>query len=133
MDTTTAFTKIIKGEIPTKIIYEDNDHFAFLSIEPFEKGHTVVIPKKAYENIFEIPENELRELITIVQRIAKHYRKTLNCGINISQNNLPISGQAVNHIHFHVIPRLEKKEFYTGDNTKYLTHEMELWKNKLKL
>jgi histidine triad (HIT) family protein len=133
MDTTTPFTKIVNKEIPTKIIYEDNNHLAFLSIEPFEKGHTIVIPKKAYENIFEIPESELKELIVIVQKIAKHYRKILDCGINVCQNNLFIAAQSVNHIHFHVIPRLDKKKFYTDDNLKYLTHEMELWKNKLKI
>ncbi|MFW5704432.1 MAG: HIT family protein [Nanoarchaeota archaeon] len=134
MDDTTIFTKIINKEIPASIIYEDEKHLAFLDIRPFEKGHTLVIPKKPYENIFEMPENELQELISLVQKIAKHYNKTLNCGINIAQNNLKISGQEVNHLHFHIIPRLEDKKLYHLENCKkYEENELREYEKKLKL
>lgn len=87
----TLFTKIIQREIPATIIYEDIDHIAILDINPFEKGHTLVIPKKEYETIFDMPEEAYLELQKVVFKIAKHYERTLGCGINILQNNKEIS------------------------------------------
>ena len=66
----TIFSKIIKGEIPSYKIYEDEKHLAFLDISPFEKGHTLVIPKKEdYQTIFDMPEEEFVELIKIVKKL----------------------------------------------------------------
>lgn len=115
----TIFSKIIKGEIPAYKIYEDNNHLAFLDISPFEKGHTLVIPKKEYETIFDMPEEEFTALVTIVKKIATHMRKTLNCDINIWQNNGEIAGQEIPHIHFHVIPRTQKKKTYCLENKQH--------------
>lgn len=105
------FTKIIEREIPASIIYEDEKHMAFLDINPMEKGHTLVIPKTEYETIFDMPEDEYLELQKIVLKISKHYEKTLWCGINIIQNNKAIAWQDIFHIHFHIIPRLQEKDF----------------------
>lgn len=130
----TIFTKIVNREIPCEIIYEDEKHLAFLDITPFEKGHTLIIPKKPFETIFEMPEKDFLELQKIVLKIAKHYEKILNCGINIWQNNKKISGQEVEHVHFHLIPRREKKEtYYRKYDEKYLENEMKYYKEKLKL
>jgi len=130
----TIFTKIINKEIPASIIYEDNETLAFLDIEPFEKGHTLVIPKKQYLTIMDMPENEYLNLMKIVKKIAEHYEKQLNCGINILQNNKSISGQEVMHVHFHIIPRLEKKKLYCSKNgVKYLNGEIDNYINTLKL
>lgn len=134
LDKETLFTKIIKREIPSKVIYEDENYLAFLSINPFEKGHTLVIPKFPYTEIMQMPEDKYLELQKIVLKISKHFKKILNCGINIWQNNGKMAGQEVAHVHFHIIPRLENKYTYRLDNcVKYLRNEMENYKNKLKL
>jgi histidine triad (HIT) family protein len=126
------FTKIIAREIPASIIYEDENHLAFLDINPMEKWHTLVIPKKEYETIMNMPEWEYLELQRVIFLIAKHYEVTLWCGINIIQNNKTIAGQDVMHVHFHVIPRSVKKDFLNfsvWDN--YREWEMQEYKNKL--
>lgn len=105
------FTKIIQKKVPAHIIYEDESHIAFLDINPMEKWHVLVVPKKEYETIFDMTENEYIQLQKIVLKVAKHLEKTLNCGINIFQNNREIAWQDVMHVHFHVIPRREKKDF----------------------
>jgi len=130
----TLFTKIIKREIPAEIIFEDKNHLVFLDIFPFEKGHSLVIPKKPYETIFEMPENEFLELMKIVKKIATSFEKKLNCGINILQNNKKISGQEINHLHFHIIPRTKEKKLYCLENREnYKENEIQIFKEKLKL
>ena len=130
----TIFTKIINKEIPSNIIYENENHLAFLDITPFEKGHTLVIPKKQYNTIMDMPENDFIELTKIVQKIAKHIEKKLNCGINIWQNNKEISGQEIPHVHFHIVPRLKNKQWLKSENTeKYLKNEEENYTKMLVL
>lgn len=130
----TIFKKIINKEIPSNIIYEDEKHLAFLDISPFEKGHTLVIPKKEYVTIMDMPEKEFLDLMRVVQKIAKHFEKELNCGINILQNNKSISGQQVMHVHFHIVPRLEYKELYHLENgVSYLNGEVDNYSRRLKL
>lgn len=130
----TIFTKIIQGEIPSYKIYEDENTFAFLDIAPFEKGHTLVIPKKEYKTVFDIPEDEFLELMKVVKKIATHYREVLGCDVNIIQNNGPLAHQEIEHLHFHVIPRLENKRLYALENgTKYLENEAENFMNRLRL
>jgi histidine triad (HIT) family protein len=112
----TIFTKIIKKEIPAKIIYEDEKHIAFLDIFPFEKGHTLVIPKKQVANIFELSEEEFLELQKVVFKIANHIKNKLNCDLNIWQNNGKIAGQEINHLHYHLVPRKTPKKTYCLEN-----------------
>jgi histidine triad (HIT) family protein len=71
------FTKIIQREIPATIIYEDENHIAFLDIQPFEKGHTLVVPKTEYETIMDMPEDVYLDLQKVVLKIAKHYEVIL--------------------------------------------------------
>ena len=128
------FTKIIQREIPASIIYEDEKHIAFLDISPFEKGHTLVVPKKEYETIFDMPEDEYIELQKVVLKIAKHYESVLNCGINILQNNKAVAGQSVFHVHFHIIPRFENGAFRSFEKSlSYEPGEMISYQNKLTL
>ncbi len=112
----TLFEKIIDREIPADIIYEDADHIAFLDINPFEKGHTLVVPKKPYEVMMDMPIDEYQQLQAIVHQVATHTNKQLGGGINIHQNNYPIAAQVVPHVHVHVIPRNEVKDTYRSDN-----------------
>lgn len=107
------FLKIIKGELPSYKIYEDEYTYAFLTIGPNTRGHTLVIPKKYAENIYDIDEESLSHVILSVQKVAKLLKRTLKAdGIKIAQNNEVAGGQAVFHLHFHIIPR------YIGDGLK---------------
>ena len=102
------FCKIVAGEIPCTSVYEDDQALAFMDIGPIIKGHVLVIPKKHYDPVTETPDAVLQHLIVVVKKIAAAQRKALKTdGCNIIQNNGRVSGQAVPHLHFHVIPRFE--------------------------
>jgi histidine triad (HIT) family protein len=134
MERETIFTKIVNKEIPASIIYEDENHLAFLDINPFEKGHTLVIPKKSYRNIFEMSEKEYLNLQKAIFKVANHLKEKLNCDLNIIQNNGVLAGQEVDHIHFHLIPRKEKKNLYcSNNNDKYLDNEIKNYELLLKI
>ncbi|PID83563.1 diadenosine tetraphosphate hydrolase [Candidatus Campbellbacteria bacterium] len=107
------FEKIVDREIPATILYENDKYMAFLDAFPFEKGHLLVIPKKRYIHVWDMPEDEYLELQKIVLKFAKKIRQEFNCGLNILQNNQKIAGQMVDHLHFHLIPRVEDKDIYT--------------------
>ena len=107
-----TFCKIINKEIPSDIVYEDKDTIAFLDINPVNKGHTLVLPKEHYENLFDVPEDILSNTMKIVKKIAVALSKYSD-GVNLGQNNRRPAGQLVDHIHFHVIPR------FSGDGLRH--------------
>ncbi|MFX0188066.1 MAG: HIT family protein [Candidatus Hodarchaeota archaeon] len=105
------FCKIVKKEIPSKIVFENEKNLAFLDIFPINKGHTVVIPKNHYKNIEDIPEDELTELFKVIKNIAILIHKQLKIdGYNILQNNFEAAGQIIMHFHVHIIPRNKTDE-----------------------
>jgi len=100
------FCKIVAGEIPCTTVYEDENVLAFMDIGPIIKGHTLVIPKTHYDPITETPVNVLADLMRVVKKMAQAQKDALQTdGCNIIQNNGEVAGQAVPHLHFHVIPR----------------------------
>lgn len=100
------FCKIIKGEIPCFKVYEDDKVLAFEDINPISKGHTLVIPKKHAENIWEIPEEHLMAIHKAAKKIANGIKKSLNpIGVACLQLNGRGAGQVVMHYHLHLIPR----------------------------
>ena len=100
------FCKIKNKDIPSKIIFENDSHLAFLDIFPISKGHTIIIPKNHYSNIEEINDYELAEIFKIVRKISILIHEKLKIdGYNILQNNFPAAGQVINHFHVHIIPR----------------------------
>ena len=121
------FCKIIAGEIPSSKVYEDEKILGFLDINPASKGHSLVLPKEHYEDIFDVPDELLREIISAVKKVAIAVEKTTaSDGVNVVQNNKKAAGQLVSHIHFHIIPRFENDEVnfsYAGE--KYSEGEME--------
>ena len=129
----TIFEQIIDREIPADIVYEDDNHIAFLDIFPFEKGHILVVPKKAYETIFDMPEDEFLALQKVVFKVANKVHKELGGGLNILQNNFKIAGQVVPHVHFHIIPRNEDKKLYYPSDAKYEEGEKEEILEKIKI
>ncbi|MBI5390460.1 HIT family protein [Candidatus Woesearchaeota archaeon] len=100
------FCKIIAGKIPAAKIYEDRNVFAFLDIAPVNPGHILVIPKLHYETIPDTPPELLQKTMLVVRNLGDRVMNKLPCdGFNIICNNKPASGQAVPHVHFHIIPR----------------------------
>jgi len=127
------FCKIISGKIPCTKIYEDNEVLSFLDISPANKGHTLVIPKKHYETLNDIPEKEATKLMQTVQKIAKIIDKNLKPdGYNILMSNKPAAEQVINHAHIHVMPRYKTDNFkLSWTHKKYEEGEMEKVKEKL--
>lgn len=97
---TTLFTKIINGEIPNFKIYEDEQIYAFLTIRPHTKGHTLVVPKIEVDHWDDVPEEFFNHLWRVSQFIAKEMKEKLGC----SRVCLMIAGFEVPHAHIHVIP-----------------------------
>lgn len=105
------FCKIVKGDIPAHKVYEDDDVLAFLDISQVTKGHTLVIPKKHYDNFLATPQDIMHKVMDVAQRIGQAQMVKLGAkGANILTNVNKEAGQSVYHFHVHVIPRYEKKE-----------------------
>ncbi len=102
------FCKIIAGQIPSMSVLETKSALAFMDISPLAEAHLLVIPKRHYARLDEMPEQEVRDLAALLPRLARIVVKVTEAdGYNILQNNGQVAGQAVEHVHFHVIPRKE--------------------------
>jgi len=103
------FCKIIKGEVPSYTIYEDEIVKVFLDVNPNHNGHTLIVPKEHYENLFDIDEEVLNHILKVSKKIALHLKEKLNYdGISLCQNNQ--YGQEVKHYHLHLIPKYKDEE-----------------------
>jgi len=106
-----VFCKIAQGGEQTNRVYEDKDVMAILDARPINEGHTLVIPKKHYQNIFEIPDDEIAVLFKVVKKVAAAIMKSEKAeGIRIVQNNGSAAHQIIFHLHVHVIPEYEGQE-----------------------
>ena len=113
-DSNNVFAKILRGEIPSFKVYEDDRTLSFMDVMPQSEGHTLVIPKTQARNLFEIDPQTLAELIKVTQHVAKGVYKAFDPdGMRIMQFNEPAAGQTVFHIHFHIVP------CYDGVDTKF--------------
>lgn len=102
------FCKIISGEIPSAVIFENDEFKVILDRFPASKGHVLIIPKKHFDNIFDIEPELGGRLFTLAVRMAGIVKKATGAeNMNIIQNNGPLAGQTVNHFHLHIIPRYE--------------------------
>jgi histidine triad (HIT) family protein len=102
------FCAIASGDGPAEIIQEDEHTVAFMDINPWTRGHSLVIPRQHAKDIFEIEDNELAHVMTAVKRLATRIRDTLQCdGINLLNSAESAAWQTVFHFHVHVIPRYE--------------------------
>ena len=105
MSESCTFCKIVRKEAPASTVYEDEKVVAFMSIQPINVGHTLVVPKKHYENVYEIPEEEVAHLYKVVKKLAHAVKKAVEAeGIRIVQNNGEAAGQVIFHMHVHIIP-----------------------------
>jgi histidine triad (HIT) family protein len=102
------FAKIVKGDIPSYKVYEDDKAIAFLDIMPRAPGHTLVIPKKGARNLFDVPPDDLAHVMKIAQKVAQAGMKAFGAdGVTLQQFNEPAGGQVIFHLHVHVIPRMK--------------------------
>ena len=107
-DDTNIFAKILRGEIPSHKVYEDDHTLAFMDVMPQANGHTLVIPKAPSRNILDADPETLSRLMPVVQKIAVAAMDAFEAdGVTVIQFNEPAAGQSVYHLHFHVIPRME--------------------------
>ena len=118
------FTKIINGEIPCYKIYEDDQTFAFLDIHPETPGHTLVVPKKEVDKIYELPDEDYMALMQTVKKLSKHLEKVLG-----SRTILKVVGTDVPHAHVHLMPYDET--WHQGREVKLTPEEFEQIRQKL--
>lgn len=127
------FCKIIAKEIPSHQVYEDEKALVFLDIKPVNPGHLLVIPKKHYQNFEEISETDLQDLILVVKKMGARLKEKLGvAGYNITVNNDPVSGQAVPHLHIHLIPRHQGDGHVEWPQSSYAPGEVERIVERLK-
>lgn len=120
------FCKIVKGEIPSNKIYEDEKVIAILDIQPVNPGHVLVIPKKHSTNVFDIEESEMFAIHSAIKKLSIPLLKAVNgVGLNILQNNGKPAGQLVLHTHVHMIPRFEGDGHKQWSHSKYKSGEAE--------
>ena len=113
-----VFCGIAEGEVPSFKVYEDEQVLAYLDINPFAKGHTLVIPKEHSKGLLDTDDETLAAVISRVKKVAAHVAASLGCdGFNILQNNGEAAGQTVRHLHFHIVPR------WTGDPLVFENHK----------
>jgi len=127
------FCKIVDGEIPSSKIYEDDDVLAFLDIKPVNPGHTLVIPKKHFENIHDTPNDIFAKAMIAAKKIAGAIQEKLGAnGVNIGMNNGKAAGQIVFHAHIHIMPRYGKDSFKLWTGKEYQKGERETVTEKIK-
>ncbi|MBN2127563.1 MAG: HIT domain-containing protein [Candidatus Diapherotrites archaeon] len=128
------FCKIVENKVPSYKISENKDCMSFLDIYPCTEGHVLCIPKKHYETIDEMPEEELKELIVFTQNTGKAVKKAMKVkGFNLLQSNHSDAGQVIPHVHFHIIPR-KSNDGLTFENKRCegTKEKLEETKNKIK-
>ncbi|MDO4965082.1 MAG: HIT family protein [Lachnospiraceae bacterium] len=107
------FCKLANGDIPTNTVYEDDDFRVIMDMSPATKGHSLILPKEHFSNIYEIDDEIAGKAFKLAKKMAILMTDKLSCdGFNIVQNNGETAGQTVFHFHMHLIPR------YKDDNQK---------------
>jgi histidine triad (HIT) family protein len=105
-DPTNVFAKILRGELPSYKVYEDDRAFAFLDIMPRAPGHALVIPKAPARNILDVAPDDLAHVMKVVQKVARAGMTVFGAdGVTVQQFSEPAGGQVVFHLHVHVMPR----------------------------
>ena len=128
------FCDIIKGKAEAEILYENEKIISFLDIHPINFGHTLVVPKKHYENFLSLPQEELQDLFEALQLISGAVRESIKAeGFNIVVNNGAAAGQTVFHFHFHIIPRFNNDFKFKPNFKSYSTGSMKEFAEKIRL
>jgi len=127
-----VFCKIVRGEIPAHIIYEDKDVLAFLDVNPVNPGHVLIIPKEHYIDMAETPDKFVCKVMVVAKKVGKKVLETgLGQGFNIGVNTKKAAGQVVEHFHLHVMPRLDGDGLKLWPGKIYANSEAKLLAEKL--
>lgn len=113
----TIFSRIIAGEIPCYRIDEDEEFFAFLDINPLQKGHTLIVPKREVDYIFDLSDREIAAMQVFAKRIALAIKKAIPC-VKVGECVL---GLEVPHAHIHLVPMQSERDMRFGSETLKLT------------
>ena len=120
-DNDCIFCKIANGEIPSRTLYEDEDFRVIMDLAPATKGHSLILPKEHYKNIYEIADDTASKVLPLAKKMAALMTEKLGAdGFNIVQNNNEVAGQTVFHFHVHLIPR------YNDDNQSLVMKPQEM-------
>jgi histidine triad (HIT) family protein len=104
----TIFTRIIKGEIPSFKVYEDDRVYAFLDIGPLSRGHVLVVPKEEAVTLDALSDESAAAIGRVLPRLCRAVMKATGAkAFNVLQNNGTLAHQVVQHVHFHIIPKFE--------------------------
>jgi len=123
------FCKIANKEIESNIVYEDKDFIAFLDINPVNKGHVLVIPKKHYPHFLDVDDELMKEYSIVIKRIANSLQKALGCDFI----NIVMYGVDVAHAHVHIIPRYKDDGLHFFPHKKYQDDiEARAYRDKIK-
>ena len=118
------FCDIVEEKIPSKKVYEDDDFLSILDISQTTKGHTLVMPKKHYDNFLQMPIDEFEKLMGKAQEITKNIVEKLHAnGCNIIINTNEAAGQTVMHTHVHIVPRYDENDSIL---INYFSNEIDL-------
>lgn len=127
------FCNIVRGDIPSFKVYENDHVLAFLDIHPANPGHTLVIPKHHAENIFEIPPEEWAHVAEATRMLAGVIEKALDAkGINLMMNNREHAGQVVDHAHVHIVPRFTADSHRHWVQSSYKDNEAQSVQEKIR-
>ena len=128
------FCKIADGKIPAAKVYEDDNVISFLDIMPANKGHCLVVPKKHYETLLDVSDEDLKNLIVTTKKVAKALSLSIGNGsYNVVMNNGKEAGQVVDHAHIHIIPRFKGDRLrIKWTHKKYIEKEMKEIQEKIK-
>ena len=107
-----VFCKIIKKELPAYVVYEDENAIAFLDIAPLSEGHTLVVPKKHYSRLTDMPIKDARAFLESVYKVAKIIEEKISKDYNIIVNQGRTAGQVINHLHVHIVPRYGNEQIF---------------------
>lgn len=118
------FCKIANGDIPSKMLYEDEEFKVILDVGPATRGHALILPKNHYANLYELPDELAAKAMLLAKKMATLMTEKLGCdGFNLVQNNGKAAGQTVFHFHLHLIPRYEEDGQTLGWKPLELTQE----------
>lgn len=115
----TLFSRIVAGEIPCHKVAEDEECFAFLDINPVAVGHTLVIPKREVDYIFDLSDEELAHLMAFAKRVARAQEAAIAC----KRVGLAVMGLEVPHAHIHLIPITKESDMYFGGEKLSLSQD----------
>lgn len=115
----TIFSRIVAGEIPSHKVAEDDEFFAFLDINPVALGHTLVIPKKEVDYIFDIDDPMLGRMVAFAKRVARAQKTAIEC----KRVGLAVMGLEVPHAHIHLIPITKESDMYFGGEKLAVSQE----------